>query len=265
MGDDDVRREVGDGIATITLNRPDKLNAFSGAMRDELVEAFAAAVGDDAVRAIVLTGAGRAFSAGGDVTYLAELMARGDEAAFRRLVGAGAEVIAAVRSAAKPVIAAVHGAAAGGGMNLALACDFRLASTAARFSQAFVKVGMHPDWGGTYLLPRLVGTARALELMMTGRWVGADEALALGLVTRVVEPDALLDEARGFARELAAGPPQALAAIRASVYAAPEMSLEQALEREMEVQAELFRSADAREGMAAFREKRKPCFGSGSP
>lgn len=260
MGYDQIRYELKDAIATITLYRPEKLNALTDVMRAELVEALRRSAGDPEVRAIIVTGSGRAFCAGGDIAYMAGLMEKGDEAAFRELVAAGAEVVHAVRAAEKPVIAAVHGPAAGGGMNLALACDLRIASSEATFAQSFVKIGMHPDWGGTYLLPRLIGVARAMELALSGRPVAADEALRLGIVSEVVAPEALPEAARALALSLASSAPLAVAAIKRNFYASPELNLEAALDLEVETQLGLFRSRDAREGMAAFREKRAPRY-----
>ena len=252
--------DVASSIATITLNRPEKLNAFFGDMRDELVDAARRASGDAGVRAVVLTGAGRGFCAGGDVTYMSELMERQDRDAFRNLVDGGRELAAAFLSSAKPVIAAVNGIAAGGGMSLALCCDIRIAATTASFSQAFVKVGMHPDWGATYLLPRLIGAGRALELALTGRVVSADEALAIGLVSKVVPASDLLAEATALAASLAALPPLALAAIKRTLVGATPPSLDAAFTLEAEAQDLLFATRDAREAMAAFREKRKGVF-----
>jgi 2-(1,2-epoxy-1,2-dihydrophenyl)acetyl-CoA isomerase len=144
------------GILTITLNRPDKLNAFIGHMRRDLAEALEAAGSDRGVRVVVITGAGRAFCAGGDVNFMAELMERHDSEEFARILGSGRRVITSIRQMTKPVIAAVNGVASGAGCNLALACDLRIASNNATFSQSFLKVGLHPDWGGTYCLPRLL-------------------------------------------------------------------------------------------------------------
>src|SRR6185369_10903298 len=143
-------------ITTITLNRPDKLNSFIGHMRRDLAEALEHAGSDRNARVVIITGAGRAFCAGGDIAFMAELMERRDTDEFERILGAGQRVINAIRTMTKPVIAAVNGPAAGAGFNLALACDLRVASTDATFSQSFAKVGLHPDWGGTYFLPRLV-------------------------------------------------------------------------------------------------------------
>jgi len=179
------------GIVTITLNRPEKLNAFSGHMRRDLAEALEEAGSDRSVRVVVITGAGRAFCAGGDVAFMAELIERQDAEEFARLLGAAQRVITSIREMTKPVIAAINGPASGAGCNLALACDLRIASTNATFSQSFVKVGLHPDWGGTYFLPRLVTPNKACELFFLGEVIDAEEAWRLGIVNRVVKPEEL--------------------------------------------------------------------------
>ena len=168
------------GIVTITLNRPEKLNAFVGHMRRDLAEALEARRQRSNVRVVVITGAGRAFCAGGDVGYMAELIERQDTEEFSRLLGAARRVVTAIRQMTKPVIAAVNGPASGAGCNLALACDLRIASTEATFSQSFVKLGLHPDWGGTYFLPQLVTPNRACEMFFLGETIDAEEALRLG-------------------------------------------------------------------------------------
>ena len=178
-----------EGVVTITLNRPDKLNAFIGHMRRDLAEALEHAGRHRTVRVVVITGAGRAFCAGGDVTFMAELMERGDSEEFARILGAGRRVITAIRNMTKPVVAAVNGPASGAGCNLAFACDFRVASTNASFTQSFLKVGLHPDWGGTYFLPRLVTPNLACEMFLLGRTIDATEALRLNIVNQVVSPE----------------------------------------------------------------------------
>lgn len=249
-----------DGVGTITLNRPDRLNAFAGRMREEIAAAVEAVAGDDDVRVLVITGAGRAFCAGADVGYMEGLLAQRDEAAFTALVEAGRRVVTAIRATPKPVIAAVNGAAAGGGANLALACDIRVASDRASIGQTFNRIGLHPDWGGTYFLPRLVGTSRALELMFTGRMVKSEEALRIGLFDRVVPHDALHAETAALASSLAAKPPKALALVKRAVYASGDRTLGEMLETELDHQLACFTTEDAYEGMRAFLEKRAPVF-----
>lgn len=249
-----------DRIGLITLNRPEKLNAFAGRMREELAETFREVAGDDAIRVVVLTGAGRAFCAGADIGYMQDLIARQDWAAAKALVDVGATVVSLIDTMDKPVLAAVNGPAAGGGANLALACDVRIAAASASIGQTFNKVGLHPDWGGTYFLPRLVGTGRALELVFSGDMIGAEEALRIGLFNRVVGDDAVIDETLAMARTLALKPPLALAAAKRSIRQSYDRPLPDALQRELEGQLRLFKSADAREGIAAFLEKRTPVY-----
>ena len=248
------------GIVTITLNRPDKLNAFVGHMRRDLAEALEHAGSDRAVRVVVITGAGRAFSAGGDVTTMAELMEREDAEEFARLLGAARRVVIAIRQMTKPVIAAINGPASGGGCNLALACDLRLAAASATFTQSFVRVGLHPDWGGTYFLPRLVPPNKACELFFLGDAIDAPEALRLGLVNRVVPDDELAAETQKLAERLRDAPPDPIASAKQAVYMGQSETLERMLQYEMESQLRCFESDDAKEGVRAFLEKRDPKF-----
>ena len=258
--DSPVLLRVEDGVAWITLNRPERLNAFAGTMRDDLHDAIATADEDAAARVIVITGAGRAFSSGADLEVTVDLSRRGDDAAFERLVEAGVRVVRRLAAVEKPVIAAINGAAAGAGAALALACDFRIASAAATFGVTFNRIGLHPDWGATYFLPRLVGAGRAAELVLAARMVDADEARAIGLFERVVPAEAFDEEVRKLAREMAAKPPLALKLARRTLAASLDSSLDEMLAAEREAQMRCFRSADAKEGIAAFTEKRKPVF-----
>jgi 2-(1,2-epoxy-1,2-dihydrophenyl)acetyl-CoA isomerase len=253
-----------DGVGTLTLNRPAKLNAFAGEMRREVADALEELEKDDAVRVIVITGAGRAFCAGADVGYMAELIERRDTVAMSALVEAGRRVVTTIRESTKPVIAAVNGVAAGGGANLALACDIRIASDRARLAQSFNKIGLHPDWGGTYFLPRLVGPARALELMWGAEPLDAADCERLGLFNQVVPHDLLLSTARDYARMLAAKPALSLALTKRAVYRSLDHSLPQMLDYELDAQLRCFASDDAREGIQAFVDKRPPVFG-GNP
>jgi len=251
-----ITSTTSDHITTLTLSRPDKLNAFFGTMREELLDALQSAPG----RVVILTGAGRGFCAGGDVEYMAGLQRERDVAAFRKLLDAGRDVILQVATMAQPVIAAVNGIAAGAGCNLALACDYRIASDQAKLGETFVRIGLHPDWGGTWLLPRLVGRSRAFELLATGRIIDAQEALAIGMVDRVVPATELMNEATTFAKTLAAAPPIAISGIKRALSAAEQNDLRAQLELEAEHQTRAFESRDAGEGMAAFFEKRSPSF-----
>jgi len=250
-----ITTTVANAIATITLNRPDKLNAFAGTMREDLVSALRACESDDAVRVVVITGAGRAFCAGGDVEYMHSLQKSGDVASFRKLLDAGRDIVLQIASMPKPVIASINGVAAGAGCNLALACDSRIASDQAKLSESFVRIGLHPDWGGTWLLPRLVGRSRAAELLMTGRMVDAAEALAIGMVDRVVPAADLASETEKLARSLADASPIAIAGIKRALAASEGNDLEAQLDLEAEHQVKCFASREAMERIAAFVNK----------
>ena len=249
-----------DGIMTVTLNRPDKLNAFIGHMRRDLAEALEHAGSDRGTRVVIITGAGRAFCAGGDIAFMAELMQRRDAEEFSRILGAGRRVILAIRQMSKPVIAAINGPASGAGCNLALACDLRIAANTATFSQSFAKVGLHPDWGGTYFLPRLVTPNKACEMFFLGESIDADEAARLGIVNQVVAPEELESATMQLAQRLRAAPPIALAAAKHAVYMSHASELDEMLRYETEAQLRCFDSDDGHEGVHAFLEKREPKF-----
>jgi 2-(1,2-epoxy-1,2-dihydrophenyl)acetyl-CoA isomerase len=246
------------GVATVTLNRPEKLNSFIGHMRRDLAEALEHAGSDADVRVVVLTGAGRAFCAGADVEYMDELMRRDDADEFARLLGAGRRVVHAIRQMTKPVVASINGAAYGAGFNLALACDMRVAAESATFSQSFVKVGLHPDWGGSYFLPRALPTNLACEMFFLGDPVDAQRALQLGLVNRVVADAELESETRKLALRLRDAPPQSIAAAKHAVYMSDAASLDRMLQYETEAQLQCFESREARERVRAFLERRTP-------
>jgi len=253
--------EVKDGIATLTLNRPDRLNALGGSLRDDLHHAVTRSAADPEVRVMVITGAGKGFCSGGDVKAMGEAKAGQRERPLVEKIAPGRDrTLLAMREAPQPIIAAVNGAAAGAGMNLALGCDIRIASTAARFTQAFVKRGLHPDWGGTYFLPRMVGTAKACEMIFTGDVIDAAEAERLGIVSRVVAPEELMPTAYELARRIAAGPPVAIRLAKRSIYANSELDLRAALQVETMAQNICFETEDATEGIRAFGEKRAPVF-----
>ncbi len=247
-------------IMTITLNRPEKLNAFIGHMRRDLAEALEYAGSERSIRVVIITGAGRGFCAGGDAEFMAQLMERRDSEEFSRILGAGRRVILAIRKMTKPVIAAVNGIAAGAGCNLALACDLRVASTAASFAQSFVKVGLNPDWGGTYFLPRLVTPNKACELFFLGETISAEEAAQLNIVNKVVAPDDLESATQQLAERLREAPPIAIASAKQAIYSSEAHDLEAMLRHETEVQLRCFESDDAHEGVRAFLEKREPRF-----
>jgi 2-(1,2-epoxy-1,2-dihydrophenyl)acetyl-CoA isomerase len=236
---DRVTVEIAGGIATVTLNRPDKLNAFDRDMCGEVIAALRLATGSDQVRVVVLTGAGRAFCAGADLNVL------GDDGTA--LVAAGKEIALLIRSAPQPVLAAVNGPAAGGGANLALACDYRIASDRASIGEVFHNLGLGPDWGGGFFLPRLTGTAAALELLWSARMVPADEARQLGLFDRVVPHDGLAAAARVLAETWAAQPPLAVRRAKALLYQSETRTLAEMLDLEIAMQNELFATAEAHE------------------
>ena len=259
-----VLLDIADGIGTVTLNRPEKLNAFFGAMRDEIGMALEEMAAREEVRVVVVTGKGRAFCTGADVGYMAGLIERGEFDEANALVTAGRRVIGAITAMDKPVIGSLTGPAAGGGANLALACDLRIASDRASIGQTFNRIGLHPDWGGTWLLPRLVGRARAAELFFLGEMIDAVEAERLGLVNRVVPHDALEAATLDWAGRLAAKPALALALAKQALRRSHNSTLDEMLDYEAEAQDRCFRSADALEGTMAFVEKRPPRFGAGA-
>jgi len=252
-----IRLDVADGVATITLNRPDALNALDRPMKTELLAALRSAGRDRSVRAVVLTGEGRAFCAGQD---LRETFGGSEPTLADELRDRYNPVILAIARLPKPVVAAVNGVAAGAGCSLALACDIRLAAEGASFVLAFGRVGLVPDSGASWFLPRLVGAGRAAELALIGDPVTAEEAARIGLVNRVVPAAALMDEAMALARRLADGSPLATALAKRALAFSAESDLEAALSHEATLQGIAGRSADHAEGVAAFREKRPPRF-----
>jgi 2-(1,2-epoxy-1,2-dihydrophenyl)acetyl-CoA isomerase len=253
--------EVEENIATLTMNRPERLNALGDTLRTDLHEAITTASGDPDVRAIILTGAGRGFCSGGDVKAMNEAKQRQASSSMMDKIAPSRDLtVLAMRDAPKPIIAAINGPAAGAGMNIALGCDIRIASSTARFGETFVKRGLHVDWGGTYFLPRIVGMAKACELIFTGDIIDAEEALALGMVSQVVEPEALMDTVRALARKIAAGPPIAIRLAKRALYHNQECDLRAALEYETYAQNICRETEDASEGIRAFVEKRLPNF-----
>jgi enoyl-CoA hydratase/carnithine racemase len=253
-----------DGTATLTLDRPDRLNALTFDVYRELGEVFRLLADEPAVRAVVLTGAGRGFCSGGDVHDIIGELVQRDAAGLRAFCELTAESVRAMRALGKPIVAAVNGAAVGGGAALALAADLRWASTEARFGFVFARLGLSAaDMGVTWLLPRLVGLGRASELLYTGAIVDAAAAERMGLVNRVVPPEALLPEARALAASLAQGSAAGLAGTKRMLDAAAALDWEAALGAESELQAELMAAPDFKEGHRAFVEKRPPRFGRG--
>jgi 2-(1,2-epoxy-1,2-dihydrophenyl)acetyl-CoA isomerase len=249
------------GDATLTLNRPDALNALNAQITTELHKALAEAKGDPAVRCLLITGNGRGFSSGADLTQLEDSYRRGEPAALGDMLRDGYHnIILPIVHMEKPVVAAVNGVAAGAGCSMALACDFRIASDKARFFQAFIKVGLVQDSGASYFLPRLVGFAKAMELALLGDIIDADTALQYGLVTKVVPHDTLMDEARSFAEQLAAGPTRAFGLSKRALYFGVDSDLEKTMDYEADLQAQMALTADHMEGVRAFLEKREPKF-----
>lgn len=247
------------GVATIALNRPKKLNAFDAKMHEEVHAALDDVSTDDEVRCLVFRGEGRGFSAGADLAGIeSEDGERSDLGEYLRRTYS--QMILKMAALDKPIIASLHGPVYGAGMGLALACDLRIAAESAKFSVAFVKIGLMPDAGVSFFLPRLVGLGRAMQLSMLGEAVEAEEAAEIGLVNKLVPDYALADETNALAERLAAMPTQALGKIRRSLLASFEDDLATALEREAEGQTFCGFTDDHQEGVAAFFEKRDPEF-----
>jgi 2-(1,2-epoxy-1,2-dihydrophenyl)acetyl-CoA isomerase len=260
MGEQSILFEIAAGIARITLNRPERLNSFNDVMHAQLREALAEVSNNEQVRVLLLTGTGRGFCAGQDL----------DD---RRVAPDGSPVdlgstlelnyrplILTLRKLPIPVLCAVNGVAAGAGANLALACDIVIAAKSASFIQAFSKLGLLPDSGGTYFLPRLVGTARAMGLALLAEKLSAEQASEWGLIWRCVEDDQLVEVVDRLAAQMAAGPTKGFARTKQAIYAALANTLEQQLDLERDYQRELGFGADYREGVAAFMAKRAPQF-----
>ena len=257
MTDNTILIATTGSVRTLTLNRPAALNSLTAAMHGQLLPALQAAADDSSIRAVIITGAGRGFCAGQDLSDPAMV---GDVDVGAVIDRHYRPLALRLRTMPVPVIAAVNGVAAGAGANLALCCDFVLAARGASFIQAFSKIGLVPDCGGTWLLPRLVGRARALGLAMTGDKLPAEEAERMGLIWKCVEDAALMDSAAALAQRLAAMPVRALAETRRLIDAAAPMDLADALGHEAGTQRELGRAADFAEGVAAFFAKRAPAF-----
>ena len=257
MADDEdlVRTEVdADGVATFTLNRPERRNAWTAAMENRYFDVLAAADTDPAVRAAVLTGAGTSFCPGMDMGHLTEAASRGLDISARRPQYAP-------RLFRKPLIAAINGACAGLGLTQALMCDVRFAARGAKFATSFSRRGLAGEYGITWLLPRLIGTERAMDLLISGRTIDADEAKELGLVSRVTEPEEVLTAATAYARDLAANcSPASMALIKHQVLTDLDASYEEASRRAYRAMAVLAQGPDFREGIDSFIQKRPPTF-----
>ena len=260
MSEPSILYTVADGVATITLNRPARLNSFTEAMHAELRSALDRVRSTPEIRALILTGAGRGFCAGQDLEE--RKTEHGSEPPnLSETIGRNYNpLVMTLRNLPVPVVSAVNGVAAGAGASIALAADIVLAARSASFIQAFSKIGLMPDSGGTWFLPRLVGDARARAMALLGDRLSAEQAEQWGMIWRCVDDDKLADEARKLARELARGATRGLAAIKQALNASATNTLEQQLELERSLQGELARSDDYREGVSAFKEKRAPNF-----
>ncbi len=248
------------GVATLTLNRPDSLNALNRQLHADLRQALDRAAGDAEIRCLILTGAGRGFCSGADLVDSAALSPGGVPDLAKALDSTYNPLIRAMRDLPKPIIAAVNGIAAGAGASIALACDLVMAAKSASFIQAFARIGLIPDAGSTWFLPRHVGRARAAALAMLGDKLPAEQAESWGLIWKTVDDGKLMEEASRLARHLATQPTKALGLIKKALAAAETNSLDQQLDLERDLQGELGRTDDFKEGVAAFREKRPAKF-----
>src|SRR5947208_10949967 len=249
-----------EGIATLVMNRPDRLNALDTKLVTTLNDTLGRIARDGSVRVVVLTGAGRAFCAGGDLALIGQDRSIAATRDLELLLASGTQAVLTMRSMPQPVVAAVNGAAAGAGMNIALAADIRISADEAVFGQNFAKVGLFPDYGGTYFLPQLVGPSKAAEMFYTGDMIDAQTALKLGLLNRVVPGAQLEAEVRSFAAKIAAGPPVAIRAVKQTLFGSEKDALSKALEAEVQHQMRCFASDDSLEGIHAFFEKRATKF-----
>ena len=247
------------GVANVALNRPKKLNAFDGTMHEELYAALDEAANDDETRCVVLRGEGRGFSAGADLAQIIE-GAEGDPDLGEYLRATYSRLVKRMVSMEKPIVASLHGPVYGAGVGISLACDLRVVAESAKFSVAFIKIGLMPDAGVSFFLPRVVGLGRALEMSMTGDPVEAEEALRIGLVNRVVPDEELMEETNALAHRLASMPTAALGKTKLALYASFEGDLDAVLEREAEGQTYCGYTADHKEGVEAFFEKREARF-----
>ena len=264
MSYETIQVETRDSVCVLTLNRPDRLNALTVEVAKDFKAAVTEAI-ERGARAIVLTGSGRAFSAGGDLREMQEIAKKDGrvEAFFDEPLRLLNEAIVLIRETPVPFIAAVNGVASGGGCNLALACDLVIAAESARFNQAFIKIGLTPDCGGTFMLPRLVGWKRATELLFTGELVGAKAAAEMGMINSVTPDEELMSRAMAMAEKLAQAPTAAIAEIKKLLEASARNDLRSQLDLERETQIESGKTKDFVEGVSAFLEKRPPRFVGG--
>jgi 2-(1,2-epoxy-1,2-dihydrophenyl)acetyl-CoA isomerase len=260
MAYENILFELAGGVAKLTLNRPDKLNSFTVAMHREVRDAMERVQAEKGTRVLVLTGAGRGFCAGQDLADRAVAPGAAPVDLGESVEKWYAPLVRTLRSLPMPVVCAVNGVAAGAGANLALACDIVIAAKSASFIEPFCRLGLIPDTGGTYFLPRLVGTARAMGLAMLGDKLSAEQALDWGLIWKCVDDAALAQEVDALATQLAQAPTLGLARTKQAIYASPNNTLDAQLDLERDYMRELGSSADYREGVAAFMEKRTPQF-----
>ena len=261
MSHPDILVEREGNLGWVRINRPDRLNAFSGTMREDLDAALEWLERDTEVRCVIITGVGRAFSTGGDVSVMKELIENSDIVRFEALVRAGARVVQRIDDMTKPVIAAINGPAAGAGACLALACDLRIASETATIGFGFLRVGLHPDWGGSYFLPRIVGPALAAEFTYTGEMISAERGEKHGLFNRVVPAGNLEATARTLGGQLAAAPASVMIDLRRNMRRSLHTPLSTMLDAEVAAQLRAFKTADFKEGIESFLDKRTPRFG----
>ena len=264
MSYETIQFEMRGGVAVITLNRPEALNALTSEVGQEFQSAVKE-LAEQGARAVIITGAGRAFCAGGDLREMRKIAERDGrvDAFFDEPLRLLNDCILLIRQTPLPFIAAVNGAASGGGCNFALACDLVIAAESARFNQAFIKIGLSPDCGGTFILPRLVGWKRATELMMTGQVTNASQALEMGMINSVVPDDQLMAAAMAMAEQLAAAPTSSLGRIKQLLEAGATNDYGAQLELERKAQLQSGQTKDFKEGVAAFIEKRPPKFTGG--
>jgi len=261
MASNEILVEKKEGVAVVTLNRPERFNALTASMLRRFPEIFDQLRRDDGVKAVILTGTGKGFCAGADVfERLADRLEKGDEGSrFEHLQQVGAMALN-IADFDKPLIGAINGVAAGGGLSIALLCDIRLASDNARFTAVWLNIGLIADVGATYYLPRIVGREKAFELMLTGEIVGADEALKIGLVSKIFPHDQLMDEARKLAKSIAVGPSVAVELTKRGLQRSLANDLKTQLDYESYAQNICRQTEDHKEGIRAFAEKRKPVF-----
>ncbi|MBI3966819.1 MAG: enoyl-CoA hydratase/isomerase family protein [Chloroflexi bacterium] len=256
----DILFEKSEGIATITLNRPESLNAFHPQMMADLEDAFDEIGQDSEVRAAILTGAGRAFCSGGNVKTMAQAAGGGAGSTGRQRLRHVHGAVLSIRRCNKPIIAAINGLAVGGGLDLALWCDFRIASDKARMREVYTKIGLAPGGGGVYLLPRIVGLQKALELILAADWIDAQEAERIGLVLKTVPHDELMSTARDLAGRIASSAPVSVPLAKRAVYRALNQEPDEHLEYMAMILEKLRQTEDHKEGLAAIAEKRQPRF-----